>query len=61
VRPLGLSQYRPDAPIVLTSRASWNFVAKKSDYKLTGETKTYEDKGESGNPTYRVFCGDCAR
>jgi hypothetical protein len=26
---------------------------------ITGEMKTYEDKGESGDPVWRRFCGNC--
>lgn len=27
--------------------------------KLEGELSTYEDKGDSGNPLFRRFCGKC--
>ena len=33
---------------------------KRSDVTITGETlKTYEDVGDSGQPTYRHFCAQC--
>jgi hypothetical protein len=38
---------------------SFNLVVKESDYEQKGETKIYVDKGDSGQPVYRHFCGAC--
>ncbi|MFU8816041.1 MAG: GFA family protein [Pseudomonadales bacterium] len=38
---------------------STNLVVAESDYLQQGETKVYEDTGDSGKPVYRHFCGDC--
>jgi hypothetical protein len=32
---------------------------READYEQSGETKTYVDKGDSGQPVYRHFCGGC--
>jgi hypothetical protein len=32
---------------------------KRADYEQSGETMTYVDKGDSGQPVYRHFCGGC--
>ena len=31
----------------------------KESLVVTGKTKVFNDTGESGNPVYRHFCGDC--
>lgn len=38
---------------------SFNLVIRESDYEQSGETMIYVDKGDSGNPVYRHFCGHC--
>ena len=34
-------------------------LVPKEDFKITGQTKTYLDKGDSGNDLPRVFCPNC--
>jgi len=34
-------------------------IVTESDYVQSGETKIYKDKGDSGQPVYRHFCGTC--
>jgi len=38
---------------------STNVVVTESDYTQQGETKVFEDSGDSGQPVYRHFCGNC--
>lgn len=38
---------------------STNLVIAERDYIQQGETKVFQDKGDSGQPVYRHFCGDC--
>ena len=38
---------------------SFNVVVRESDYEQSGETMVYVDKGDSGQPVYRHFCGRC--
>jgi hypothetical protein len=38
---------------------SFNLVIREADYEQSGETKVYVDKGDSGQPVYRHFCGSC--
>lgn len=41
------------------SMFSTNIVVQDADYSQTGETKVYEDNGDSGQPVWRHFCGQC--
>ena len=38
---------------------SFNLVIREADYEQSGETTIYQDKGDSGQPVYRHFCGNC--
>lgn len=38
---------------------SANLVVKVADYVQHGETKVFEDKGDSGQAVHRHFCGQC--
>jgi hypothetical protein len=38
---------------------SFNVVVNEADYDQRGETREYVDKGDSGQPLYRNFCGTC--
>lgn len=38
---------------------SFNLVMREADYDQQGETIVYADKGDSGQPVYRHFCGKC--
>lgn len=38
---------------------SVNLVVPEAGYTQTGETKLFQDKGDSGHPVYRHFCGAC--
>jgi hypothetical protein len=38
---------------------SFNVVIGEADYEQSGETTVYVDKGDSGQPVYRHFCGRC--
>ena len=38
---------------------SFNVVIGETDYEQSGETMVYVDKGDSGHPVYRHFCGRC--
>lgn len=38
---------------------STNLAIPERDYVQQGETKIFQDKGDSGQPVYRHFCGDC--
>jgi hypothetical protein len=41
------------------SAFSLNIVISEADYDQQGETMVYMDKGDSGQPVYRHFCGRC--
>jgi hypothetical protein len=38
---------------------SFNLLISEADYEQSGETTVYVDKGDSGQPVYRHFCGRC--
>jgi hypothetical protein len=38
---------------------SFNLFIAESDYEQHGETKAFEDRGDSGQISYRHFCGSC--
>nr|WP_315591842.1 GFA family protein [uncultured Cupriavidus sp.] len=38
---------------------SINLFVADADYTQQGETKFFEDFGDSGQPSYRHFCGNC--
>ena len=38
---------------------SFNLVIGEAGYEQSGETMVYVDKGDSGQPVYRHFCGRC--
>jgi len=38
---------------------SFNLVIREADYEQSGVTKVYVDKGDSGQPVHRHFCGSC--
>ncbi|MGO4714841.1 GFA family protein [Bradyrhizobium sp. 2TAF24] len=38
---------------------SFNLVIEDTDYEQSGETRIYVDDGDSGQPVYRHFCGNC--
>ncbi len=38
---------------------STNLVVPETAYRQTGETKVFEDSGDSGGAVWRHFCGDC--
>lgn len=38
---------------------SFNLLIREADYEQSGETIAYVDKGDSGHPVYRHFCGRC--
>jgi hypothetical protein len=38
---------------------STNLVVPEATYSQTGETKIYEDRGDSGQAVLRHFCGSC--
>jgi hypothetical protein len=38
---------------------SFNLVIRETDYEQSGESMVYVDKGDSGQPVYRHFCGRC--
>jgi hypothetical protein len=38
---------------------SFNLVIREADYEQSGETAIYQDKGDSGQPVYRHYCGNC--
>ncbi|WP_423199087.1 MULTISPECIES: GFA family protein [unclassified Cupriavidus] len=38
---------------------SINLFVDEADFALRGETKAFEDFGDSGHPSYRHFCGNC--
>jgi len=41
------------------SAFSVNLLVQEGDYEQSGETKFFLDKGDSGLPSYRHFCGQC--
>lgn len=41
------------------SAFSLNMLVPDADFALTGVTKSYEDRGDSGKPLYRHFCPNC--
>lgn len=38
---------------------SFNLVMREGDFEQSGQTKIFVDKGDSGQPVYRHFCGSC--
>ncbi|WP_322060690.1 GFA family protein [Paraburkholderia sp. J63] len=38
---------------------SFNLFVDEAHYEQEGETTIYEDRGDSGEPSYRHFCGRC--
>jgi hypothetical protein len=38
---------------------SFNLFVSEADYEQRGETEVFEDRGDSGQPSYRHFCGQC--
>ncbi|BCQ28648.1 GFA family protein (plasmid) [Caballeronia sp. NK8] len=38
---------------------SYNLFVQESDYEQQGDTVFFEDQGDSGQPSYRHFCGQC--
>jgi hypothetical protein len=38
---------------------SFNLFLAEDDYEQRGATMVFEDKGDSGEPSYRHFCGNC--
>lgn len=38
---------------------SFNLVVRETDYQQSGETMVFIDKGDSGHPVHRHFCGRC--
>jgi hypothetical protein len=38
---------------------SFNLVISETDYEQRGKTTVFEDRGESGQLSYRHFCGSC--
>lgn len=38
---------------------STNLGVAETNYAQTGETKVFEDRGDSGQPVWRHFCGAC--
>lgn len=38
---------------------SFNLFIDEADYRQQGETKAFEDFGDSGHPSYRYFCESC--
>lgn len=38
---------------------SANIMVAEAEYVQSGETKVYQDKGDSGQAVWRHFCGDC--
>jgi hypothetical protein len=38
---------------------SFNLFIAEADFEQHGETKIFEDRGDSGQPSYRHFCGSC--
>ncbi len=38
---------------------SFNLFIREADYEQRGETRVHVDTGDSGQPSYRHFCGSC--
>lgn len=38
---------------------SFNLFINEADYEQKGQTMVYLDRGDSGEPSYRHFCGSC--
>jgi hypothetical protein len=38
---------------------SFNLFISEAHYEQRGETMVYEDRGDSGPPSYRHYCGSC--
>ena len=38
---------------------SFNLFIAEADFEQHGETKIFEDRGDSGQPSYRHFCASC--
>jgi hypothetical protein len=38
---------------------SLNLVMREGDYRQSGETRVFVDRGDSGHPVHRHFCGQC--
>lgn len=38
---------------------SFNLVMRESDYRQSGDTTIFVDKGDSGAPVHRYFCARC--
>ena len=38
---------------------STNIMVPEADYLQRGETRIYQDQGDSGQAVWRHFCGDC--
>ncbi|SIT46668.1 conserved hypothetical protein [Paraburkholderia piptadeniae] len=38
---------------------SFNLFVREADYEQQGETMVFTDRGDSGQPSYRHFCGHC--
>ncbi len=38
---------------------STNLAMPEAGYQQTGETKVFQDSGDSGQPVWRHFCGHC--
>ncbi len=38
---------------------STNVMVAETDYDQSGETRVYQDVGDSGEPVWRHFCGAC--
>lgn len=38
---------------------SFNLFIREADYEQRGETQVHVDTGDSGQPSYRQFCGSC--
>ena len=38
---------------------SFNLFINEDDYEQRGQTNVYLDRGDSGEPSYRHFCGSC--
>jgi hypothetical protein len=38
---------------------SFNLFISEAHYEQRGETIVYEDRGDSGHPSYRHYCGSC--
>ena len=52
---MGTAKSRVPSPACSTSTS----CVAAAQMTITGELKTYEDRGESGDPVWRRFCGNC--